>query len=293
MAFPARTVVAVLLAGVTALTVSACSTPSATAAATVGGSNIAESTIFEQTSALLDQAADAGAADPSPALVADVNRSNTTKAVRAQLLAAAAAQAGVVVTDADVNAAVASGRENTASLLNVTDASLEDAVRDRLLLEGLAQQLPAGGAPVTNVTVRVSGVGATTRDEAVTLRAQFAADPAAADAAIASSDRAVPDTTISLLSNPDAGPAGVFLAQPGDVIVYPNSDGYLVLRILDRTVEDATLTADAILSQQVQTAANLGALLLVPAAEQQGVQVNPRLGAWDPLALQVVPGSSA
>lgn len=293
MVLPARTVAAVLVAGMAALTVSACSTPSATAAATVGDSTIAESTIFEQTTALLDQSADSGAAAPSPALVADVNRSNTTQAIRGRLLRAAAADAGVVVTDADVNAALASGRENTASLLNVTDSSLDEAVRDRLLLEGLAQRLPADGAPVTNVTVRVDGVGVTSRDEAVVLRAQFAADPAAADAAVAGSGTAVPDTSLSLLTNPDAGPAGVFLARPGEVIIYPNADGFLVLRILDRTVEEAALTADQILGQQVRSGANLAALLLVPYAEQQGVEVNPRLGTWDPLALQVVPGSMA
>jgi hypothetical protein len=275
------------------LMISSCATPSATAAATVGDVAIAESMIFERTTALIDQAVDSGATEPTPTVIADVNRRNTTLAIRGRLLQIAADDAGVQVSDAQVNAALAAGRESTASLLGVGEAGVEDAVRDRLRLEGVVQALPAQGAPVTNVRVRFDGVSTANRDEAVALRAKFAADPAAADAAIADSPSSLPETTLSLLDNPDVGAAGLFLAEPGDVIVYPNPEGYYVLRVLERTVEDATLTSDAVLGQPVQTAANLGALLLAPYAREQGVQVNPRLGAWDPLALQVVPGSTA
>ena len=281
-----------LAAALVSTTMAACSTPSATAAAVVGDVVIGETTVFERTAALIDESVDSGAPEPAPALVADVNRAVATQAIRGELMQVAADDAGVRVTDAEVNAALAD-RAATANLLGVSDAALDDAVRQRLLLDGLLQSLPPEGATVTNVRVRIDGVSVTDRDEAVELRARMAADPAAAQAAVADAATALPETTLSLLENPDAGAAGLFLAQAGDVLVYPSPEGYYVLRILDRTVEEAALTADYVLSQPIRTAESLGALLLVPYARALGVQVNPRLGAWDPLAVQVVPGSTA
>lgn len=288
----ARIVAVLVAAALVSTTMAACATPSATAAAVVGDVVIGETTVFERTAALIDESVDSGAPEPAPALVADVNRAVATQAIRGELLQVAADDAGVRVTDAEVNAALAD-RAATANLLGVSDAALDDAVRQRLLLDGLLQSLPPEGATVTNVRVRIDGVSVADRDEAVELRARMAADPAAAQAAVADAATTLPETTLSLLENPDTGAAGLFLAQPGDVLVYPSPEGYYVLRILDRTVEEATLTADDVLSQPIRTADSLGALLLVPYARELGVQVNPRLGAWDPLAVQVVPGSTA
>ena len=95
---------------------------------------------------------------------------------------------------------------------------------------------------------------------------------------------------LTLLTTPGAGATGVFSAPVGDVILYPSQDGYLVLRVLDRSEEPALLTAADLQQQQISGAFDLGALLLAPYAQQSGVTVNPRLGAWDPFALQVVPG---
>ena len=76
------------------------------------------------------------------------------------------------------------------------------------------------------------------------------------------------------------------------MILYPNADGYYVVRIRDRSVEDGVLTAADLTPQDLGGKFDLGALLLQPFAEQVGVTVNPRLGVWDPLTLQVVPGGS-
>jgi len=90
----------------------------------------------------------------------------------------------------------------------------------------------------------------------------------------------------------NVAPTGVFNAEPGDVILYPISNGYYVVRVLERTVEPAVLTAADLTPQQLGGKFDLGALILAPYAEQAGVTVNPRLGVWDPLTLQVVPGGS-
>jgi hypothetical protein len=165
--------------------------------------------------------------------------------------------------------------------LGTPQSLVEQTVRDLLRLERLASASPATGAPITNVTVRIDGVSVPTRDEAVATRTQFLADPGSVDAAIAASAQPLQPQTVSVLKNPTAAPTGVFNAQPGDVV-----------RILDRTVEPAVLTPDDLTSQQLAGQFDLGALMLAPYAEQEGVTVNPRLGVWDPLTLQVVPGGS-
>ena len=131
-----------------------------------------------------------------------------------------------------------------------------------------------------------------TRDEAVATRTKFLADPQAVDAAIKASAQPLQAQSLSVLKEPTVAPTGVFNAEPGDVILYPISNGYYVVRILERTVEPAMLTAADLTPQQLGGKFDLGALMLAPYAQQEGVTVNPRLGVWDPLTLQVVPGGS-
>ena len=54
-------------------------------------------------------------------------------------------------------------------------------------------------------------------------------------------------------------------------ILYPSPDGYYVIRILERTVEPAVLTAADLTPQELGGKFDLGALLLAPYAEQAGV----------------------
>jgi hypothetical protein len=52
------------------------------------------------------------------------------------------------------------------------------------------------------------------------------------------------------------------------------------------------LTAADLKPQGLGGKFDLGALLLGPYAEAAGISVNPRLGVWDPLTLQVIPSGS-
>ncbi len=289
--FSRRVVGALIGVSVVVLTVSACSNPPSSAAQ-VGEVSISEAAIFDRSSAMV-QAQETSGQTVSTVGVAEVNRRQTTAAIRSQLLDLAAAEAGVQVSDADVNATLSSaGSATAAQQLGVPESVVPAAIRDLLRLEGLLKKLPTQGAEVTDVGVTVDGVTVTSREDAINTRNQFLADPTAVDALIAASPKGVQRQQLTLLTTPSAGSTGVFSAKPGDVILYPSQDSYLVLRVLDRAQRPAKLTAADLQQQQISGAFDLGALLLKPYAEQAGVTVNPRLGAWDPFALQVVPGDS-
>jgi len=49
---------------------------------------------------------------------------------------------------------------------------------------------------------------------------------------------------------------------------------------------------DLATQQDIGAVLDLGSLVLQPVGTATGVTVNPRLGVWDPLSLQVVPGGS-
>jgi len=285
-----RFVTVLACAGVVGLT--GCAAP-ATSAAQVGDQSISESVIFDRTSALVTQVQSNGGSTLNTSTIAELNRTQTTSAIRSQLLEIAAADKGVDVTDEQVNAALASGSaKDAANKLGAPETMVEQTVRDLLRLEGLVSAQPTQGAPITNVTVRIDGVTVPTRDEAVATRSQFLSNPGSVDAAIAASSAPVQPQSVSALTTPTIAPTGVFNARPGDVILYPSQSGYYVVRILDRTVEPGVLTAADLQPQDLGGQFDLGALLLQPYAESAGIDVNPRLGVWDPITLQVVPGGA-
>ena len=226
------------------------------------------------------------------AAVSTLNRTQTTTAIRSQLLAVAAAEQGVEVSDEQVNEAIASAG-TAASQLGASQSNTEQTFRDLLTVEGLISS-QTGGAPITDVKVSIEGISVPTRDEAVATRTAFLSDPGSVETAIAASATAVnPGEPISLLAQPTSANTGIFHGQPGDVIIFPYSDGYYVLRIVERVEEPAVLTVNNLATQQdIGAVLDLGSLVLQPVGTATGVTVNPRLGVWDPLSLQVVPGGS-
>jgi len=259
-----RFVTALACMTVVGVSAAACST-SATSAAQVGDVSIAESTIFERSAAISDKVEAAGGAAPSPATVADLNRSQTTSAIRGELLKLAADDLGVSVTDEQVNATLAQGGlTDTANQLGVPDSGLGQMVRDVLRLKGLVSNAPAAGAPVTNVVVSVDGVSVADRDAAVAARSQFLADPKSVDALIAASASPIQQQSLTVLQQPTDAPTGVFNAEQGEVILYPNPDGYYVLRILRRSVQPGVLTVDDLSAQKIGGQFDLGALCRRP-----------------------------
>ncbi|MEP6561451.1 MAG: SurA N-terminal domain-containing protein [Nakamurella sp.] len=277
--------------GIVGLIAAGCAT-SATAAAQVGDVSISEADIFNRSAAVVSQYESSSQTTADTSAVSTLNRSQTTTAIRSQLLAVAAGEQGVVVTDAQVNEAIASAG-SAGSQPGASQSTIEATFRDLLTVEGLISRQSAG-VPITDVKVRIEGISVPTRDEAVATRSQFLSDPSSVDAAIATAKTPVnPAAPISLLAQPTSANTGIFNAKPGDVILFPSSDGYYVLRIVEHTQVPAVLTINDLASQKdVETVLDLGSLALQPVGDSTGVSVNPRLGVWDPLSLQVVPGGS-
>lgn len=277
--------------GVVALFAAGCAT-SATAAAQVGDVTISEAAIFDRSAAMVSRYESGAETTADTSIVSSVNRTETSSAIRSQLLQVAADEQGLVITDEQVNQAVASAN-NTGSQLGVSPESIEQTFRDLLTLEGLLSRRSAG-VSVTDVKVTVDGVSVPSRDEAVATRSQFLSDPASVDAIVAASATPIqPGDPVSLLAQPATASTGIFNAQQGDVILFPSANSYYVLRIRDHTEEPAILMASDLTSRQdISTVLDLGALVLQPVAASTPVTVNPRLGVWDPLSLQVVPGGS-
>ena len=140
-----RILVLLTCVGVVGVTAAGCSTQ-ATSAAEVGDFSIAEGLIFDRTSALVEQVQAAGNPAPDASAIAELNRRQTTSAIRSQLLEQAADDAGIVVTDEQVNAALAdTTATDAASQLGAPASMVEETVRDLLRLEGLVSTQSAQG----------------------------------------------------------------------------------------------------------------------------------------------------
>lgn len=265
------------------LTGTACAT-SATSAAVVGDVTITEQSIFDRTAQASAQAKVQLTVDQ----LAFGNRLFTAQDIRSTLLEEAAQQRGVVVTDAQVNAAMA----GSTSAGGPRDAR---SYRELLLLEALLTGQGTDPIAYTNVKVTVDGARTATRDQAVKVRRAILAAPAGAPVSTATGVVPLQSETVDLSAVPDQLIDGVLAARPGDVLINPGSDGFYVIRVIDRAEEPAQVSATAILSaQSLAVQRQLGEVaLLQQYAEQVGVTVNPRMGVWDPMALQVVPTPTA
>lgn len=281
----------VFAAATVLLTGTACAT-SAADAATVGDQSISEQVIFDRTASVSEQVQQAGQPAPTELDLAALNRTQTTAAIRSQLWAAAAADYGVVVSDAEVNTAM-SGASSGVTATTVTEqGEVGQLYRDLLSLQGVFTAAGARGVPVTDVTVRIDGATVPTRDEAVALRSSVLANPDGAAAVLAAAASPIPETEVGLVGRPALAPTGIFLAKPGDVLLYPQNGEFAVVRVLDRREAPTTVTATQLQAESIQNQLDLGALALQPYAAGQGVTVNPRIGVFDPLSIQVVPGGS-
>lgn len=275
-----------------------CATPPPSAAAEVGEVAISEADVFAAAASAvtaIQAGATAPTSGPGPVETAYYNRGQATSAIRSQLLEQAAARAGITVSEQEVSTALAQSASATGGSGDVG----RRAVRDLLLLERWFASLPADGAAVTDVSVGVEGVLVADRAAGVATRSRWLGQPDVVDSEVSASSNPVRQQ-FQLTTRPALGALGVYHAAVGDVILAPAADGGVaVLRITSRQEQPARLTANDLAaasqgagggpSQQLSAIFDLGALLLAPTAEQVGVTVNPRIGAWDPLSVAVIP----
>lgn len=233
-------------------------------------------------------------------------RNQVTTLIRHQVSRETADQAGIVVTEADVNEFIASyddyrrtsNAPEMGSVLGVPQSDLPDTVHDLLVFDKLIETIPEGGSDVTDVQVAVDVVPAATWGDAVEARTRYMADPAAMDADAAAALAAnpqLPGGEESLLKQPQHAVFGIFSAPAGEIIIVPQGDsGYLLVRVTDRVEKPGKLTGqmvgDAYHAAGLAGEISLASLLLGRAAEKADVQVNPRFGVWDPRIVQVVAG---
>lgn len=286
-----RTVGAGLLAVALVFSLSSCSDEVGDAA-TVAGVSITESGVLDSSAALATTAAQAteGSTAPSTGDRQALNRRVLTDRIRHQLLADAAGRIGVTADEAQVATVLASGTPELATLLNVSEAEVPQAVRDTLTVIALAAQQ---GTTVTDVSVTASLARYDTRDAAVAAREKVLADPSTFEAQ---------SQTTSLLGDPSAAPYGLYSAPDGSVVVLEINGSWALARITDRTVTQSDQLGAAL--QNVQQSAQqdpagaqarvfqLSWLSLQRFVQDVPVQVNPRFGVWDPVSLQVVPSHS-
>lgn len=286
------------------------------AAATVGEQRIAADE--------LEQVVERGLEDPQAqqqfgADRADYQRQVLNRLVRAELLEEAAAEAGVEVTQGDVDeqlaqfAEQAGGREQLemqAAAGGIHPDDLPRFAREVVLeielgdvltedVEVPAEQVQAlyeqNGAEFDKVRTR--HILVPDEAQARDLLAQVQADRGrfAELAAQFSTDT----------SNKDAGgdlgfagrgqfveefEAAAFGGQPGDVVVVQTQFGWHVLEILERQTTSLE-EAEPELRRQVlgEQRTELVDEALSETAERLGVEVNPRFGRWDADAVEVIP----
>ncbi|MBE9373894.1 hypothetical protein IQ251_05465 [Saccharopolyspora sp. HNM0983] len=209
--------------------------------------------------------------------------------VQQELIEQAAVREGLRVPESRVDAALQEqgGPAAVADGTLVTPPHVRDYVRSSLLLTEL------GRAQAGRLSVLVDYLGAGTRGQAQQLAGRIAAgDTAALDEAQRAGRPVARGERLSVAGNPElAALTPMFGAQPGTVLAFepqPNSGQWIVARIAERSVAPgAPDPAAAQLDEQTLQA--IGLRLLGATAQQVGVELSPRYGVWDPIALNAAP----
>ena len=217
----------------------------------------------------------------------EIARDVVTSTVLHDLLARTAAAEGIVVSEADVDAALEQGGGVDAALSqSLYDLpALRERVRDRIIAIRHAQRLVPG------LTVTADLIAASSRDDAAAKARILAAGGPAADAMFAEN----PDTSRRGISykattSPEAASTVLFGLPAGRTAYFqpsPEQGSFIVLRVTDRR-DDPNADRSAAAALAESDLAAIGQRLVQPVAEEVGVRVNPRYGVWDPVSMRVV-----
>jgi hypothetical protein len=217
---------------------------------------------------------------------ADLARSIVTRAVMHDLLVRRAADEGIAVTDAQIDAQIAENGGADALL----DGSLYDLpmLRERVRDDLIAAELARREVPGLAVTADL--VAATSRTDADAAAAALQAGGAEADALFGDPRTSARGTTFDAASSPDNASTVLFGVPVGTVVSFqpdPQQSTWIVARVVDRRTDapaDPTVLTSISQSQFIA----IGERLLQPTAEEVGIRVNPRYGVWDPIQLRIV-----
>lgn len=218
---------------------------------------------------------------------ADIARDFVTRAVMHDLLARAAAGAGIGIPESAVDSAIEE-RGGAEKLLpaSFTDAAgLREQIRDDLIAAELGRRAVAG----LSVTADLFAVP--TRQEAENVAGVLAAGGPGADALFDMFPRtSARATTFVAVESPDDASTVLFGTPVGGTVAFqpnPQQNAWFVFRVLDRRTDGVAQPGVLDQISQDQFVA-IGRRTVQPAATELGVRVNPRFGVWDPIRLRVV-----
>jgi hypothetical protein len=276
-----RALVAVAAAGAL---LSACGSPvQAGSAVIVGDTTVPLEQVQSQVGTLLARVpADQRQQDTAPTLARDI----VTNELLHTLLARAAAEQNVTVTDADVDAFIEQqGGAQTLLQNSVLDLEgLRAQAHDFLVATALGRKAAPG------LVVTVDLIGSSNRADAEAKARTLAAGGPAADALFNDSRTARRGVEVAAATDTQNAGSVVFGTPVGDVVAYqpdPQQSTWNVFRVTARRTDAAPASAPPSLS--LQQLYLIGQRTLQPIADDLQVRVNPRYGVWDQVSLRVVP----
>ena len=282
------------------LAISACAPVHAGAAATVGNDRISVSQVKAGVDTMLkDQGTKASASSDS-----DLQRHVLARLITDKLLAAAAKDKGITVTEGDVQTTLSQAVSQTGSKDKLNQAAaaqgiaandLHDYIYYALLQQKLDEQLTKD---VKIDYVDLAVIALSDKATADQVLAQVKADPTqfAAVAKAKSLDTNTKDKggevgEIPVSNLPDPLKTDIASKSAGDIFEEQIQGAYYVILLKSRTsksLSDATGSQEAQAAQQQAFQTYMASF-----SKQEGVTVSPRYGTWDAATLQVTPSSGA
>ena len=302
---------AVLVAALAALGIalSACGTgPSQVGAAVIVGDHaVSVETVSQRVDALMKNPDALKSLKEQGDGVPVASRYFTTDQVQHELLRVAQQREGLVVNEADADGLIEGqgGLQEMAKAFFTDEAGARQIARDQVLL-GLLVKKNFGRIKLNYDLVELQ-----TPAKAKDLAARISRDPGRSAELMGAEPGAARPAQLGQTAGGGAGAASaadggstqsaieaVLYYAPANTVLVQSANsaeqggGYQVIYV--RSVELAPTADETDLSQvQPQQLLYLGRLLMRPLADELGVNVSPRYGVWDPMAMQVVPQNEA
>ncbi|MDN5930980.1 MAG: SurA N-terminal domain-containing protein [Pseudonocardia sp.] len=216
-----------------------------------------------------------------------VAREVVTSAILGELIDRRAAEEGITISDAEVDAAMA--MSGTAEEFDQASLYTPEVQREKIRDDLAAAALAARYVDRLGVTLEFTGFA--TEEEARAAAQVVVAGGAGADAVFADAPPQQRAQQIRAVENPALATSFAFGTPPGSVILLrPAQDGapWTLIRILERSTDLPPAQQSAVDRFGQADLQLVGYRMLQPAAAELGIQVNPRYGVWDPIQLQVV-----